>query len=103
MLSAPAHVGEQLADVAQARRAQEGVGTGVRDHVGVAVTRQRPVAGVHHTAQHQRALEVVDEGVDVEALPHPDPHQRPSRIEAATARSSGSVTFTFHRSPCTGR
>ncbi len=63
-------VGEQAAEVAQPGGAEQGVGHGVGDHVGVAVAGQaRAVEG--HAAEDQPAAGVVAERVDVEAQADP--------------------------------
>ena len=89
-------VGEVLADVAEPGRAEERVGDGVGDHVGVAVAGQAALAGERHAAEHERPPRVVGERVDVEALP--DPHRHRS---SANDRSTGVVIFRFAGSPST--
>ena len=51
-------VGEQLADVAEAGRAEQGVGDGVGDGVGVAVAGQAARVGEADAAQHERPRRV---------------------------------------------
>ena len=71
-------VGEVPAEVAQPDRAQHGVGQRVADGVGVAVPAQAPGALDHDAAQHERAVRVVGEAVDVDALADAHAH-RPRR------------------------
>ena len=52
-------VGEVLAEVAEAGGAEQGVGGGVGDDVGVAVAGQAPVAREAHAAEHERPVGVV--------------------------------------------
>ena len=79
-------VGEVLADVAEAGGAEERVGHGVGDDIGIAVAGQTGLAVEPYPTQHQRAVGVVAEGVDVEALPHP---HRQRHSSSATSRSCG--------------
>ena len=90
MLSAPAQrgvgVGEVLADVAEPGGAEERVGDGVGDHVGVAVAGQAALAGERHAAEDERPLRVVAERVDVEALPDPHRHRSSANDEVDRRR-----------------
>jgi CRP/FNR family transcriptional regulator, cyclic AMP receptor protein len=65
-----------LANVAQPRRAEQRVGTGMGDDIGVRVTDQPPLAVEHDAAEDQPARRIVAEAVDVEALTDPDAHGR---------------------------
>ena len=85
-------VGEVPAEVAEADGAQHGVGQRVADGVGVAVAAQAAGALDHDAAEHERAVRVLGEAVDVDALA--DAHAHPSRDasrRSAAPRSSGSV------------
>ena len=80
--SAPAHrvgVGEVFADVTEAGRPEQGIGAGVGDHVGVAVSDQPTLALERDAAEDEAAIGIVGEAVDVEALTDAD---------VATGRSS---------------
>ena len=54
--TAPARVRirKVLADVSQRQRAQDGVGDGMQQHVGIGMTRQAPGMGNGHATQYQR-------------------------------------------------
>ena len=68
-------VGKQLADVARARGAEDGVGEGVRHGVGVRVPGEPARMGDGDAAEDERTAR--DEAVGVVADPHPG-HARPA-------------------------
>ena len=91
-----------LAEIAQAGGPEECVGRGVRDGIGIAVAVQPALPGKRHAAEHQGAVRIVGEAVDVEALADPNRHQRPSSTRRrAQARSSGTVSLRLSGSPGT--
>ena len=95
-------VGEVPAQVAQADRAQHGVGQRVAHGVGVAVTAQAAAALDDDAAQDERSMRVLGEAVDVDPLA--DAHAHPSRSasrRSAAPRSSGSVILRLPGSPGT--
>ena len=95
-------VGEVPAEVAQAHRAQHGVGQRVAHGVGVAVTAETPGALDHHAAQDERAVRVLGEAVHVDALSDAHAHGRPGRQQSlGRRRSSGSVILRLPGSPGT--
>ena len=74
-----------LADVTQPRRAEQRVGTGVSDDIGVAMTFQPPFAIEHDATEDQSARRIVAEAMDVESLTDPDVHRGTNRdIDAPT-------------------
>ena len=64
-----------LADVAEAGRAEQGVGDGVKDDVGIAVAGKPAAVGHVDAAEHDRTF--AGEGVDVEA--HASARDKPRR------------------------
>ena len=97
-------VGEELADVARAHGAEDGVHEGVHEHVGVGVAEQaRGVVDVHAAEDE---LAPLHEAVHVMAVAYA--HQRssppqaarqilPSRMASTGATSSGTVTLRLSR------
>jgi hypothetical protein len=56
------------AEIAEANRTEDRIGECVADGVGIAVTGKAAGALDHDTAEHQRAVRVLGEAVDVDTL-----------------------------------
>ena len=105
-LSAPSQTGSVSGkwrpEVAQAHRAQHGVGQRMAHGVGVAVAAQAARPLDHDAAQDEGAVRVLREAVDVDALADAHAHVTsalaPSSRSAAP-RSSGSVILRLPGSP----
>ena len=107
-------VGEELAYVAGAHGAQDGIHEGVGHHVRVRVAQKAALAGDVHPAQDEAAplLHAVDVVAMPNAdhctslpgrLPQPSSTRRCSSVASATARSSGMVTLMLSREHSTQR
>ena len=94
-------VGEVAAQVAESHRAEDGIGQGMADGVGIAVPAQPPCPLNDDAPQHQGPVRIVGEAVDVDALS--DAHAHPLRRCSAVSRSAGVVIFRFRGSPGTTR
>jgi hypothetical protein len=96
-------VGEVTADVAQAGGAEQRVGDGVRQRVGIRMAQQAVAVRDAHAAEDQRAA--FDETVHVPALADAqvDVHGRFLSRVSASAKSSGSVTLKFSSGARTSR
>ena len=87
--------------VAQAGPTEQGVDHGVDEDVSVAVAADSLFERYGHATEHERAP--TDERMNVHADPRSRTHDqearaprlRPDRMERATTRSSGVVTFRF--------
>ena len=90
-------VREMPPDISQPRRAQQGVGNGVEQHVGVGMAVQPLFVVDLHAAQYQ--VTAFHQPVHVVAMS--DPHLVSSSRSSAIFRSRGVVTFRFRSSPST--
>lgn len=90
-------VREMPPDISQPRRAQQGVGNGVEQHIGVGMAVQPLFVVDLHAAQYQ--VTAFHQPVHVVAMP--DPHLGSSSRSSAIFRSRGVVTFRFRSSPST--
>ena len=77
-----------FADVPEAGRPEQGIGAGVGDHVGVAVSDQPTLALERDAAEDEAAIGIVGEAVDVEALTDADVGNR-SLIGGRRRRAHG--------------
>ena len=99
-------VGEVVAQVAEAGRAEQGVGDGVGDHVGVAVAGQAAVPRGDTPPRTSAPSRLVAERMDVEAQPDPRWASRRDRPQASSTASHDQVARAGHlevvgRSPAT--
>ena len=109
MLEIPSYLGvvgrEVGAYVVQARSTEQGIDHGVDKDVSVAVAGYPLFERDRHAAEHERTP--ADERMNVHADPRPrthgqelrSPRLRPDRMERATTRSSGVVTFRLSYEP----
>ncbi len=93
--------GKQRPEVGQPRRAEQGVGDGVRDRVAVGVAGEARRVLDPNATEHERRR--VAEGMDVEAEPDAVPHgpSPVSRSACASSRSPATVSFRLRVSPGT--
>ena len=89
-------VGEMLADVAQPRRAEEGVGDGVQDDVGVGMAEQ--AAGVVDPDPAQDQRPPLDQPMRVVTDPHPHPPPLPV-LDGPGRRASTVFQRAIHPNP----
>ncbi len=62
-----------MANVFEAGGAEEGIGDGVREDVGVGVAEEPPLEGYLHPAKNELSPRaVLREGVDIDAQTHPE-------------------------------
>lgn len=79
-----------LADVAQAGGAEQGVGDGVKQRIGIGMAEEALIEGDIHSPQDEPTA--LHQLMDVIALAHPNvqsAHRLPRKIHSATPRSAG--------------
>ena len=92
MLSAPRHivvVGKIRPNVPQPRGAQHRIDDGVRDHVGVAMTGERPLTDKPDPTEHQRPPRVacsISERVRIVAVTHSHRRAEPAAVNRRHTR-----------------
>ena len=91
------------AEVAERERAEQRLGHGVREHVGVGVAVEPRLRRHRDASEHERAAGDERVQVEAEADPRHRGFRRVGRAPRARRRSSGVVIFTLPGSPGTTR
>ena len=86
-------VREEMSDIPHGAGAQHGVHHGVGEDVGVGVAQQALLIGDAYAAEDQ--LPVLGQAVYIISVSDPHSSPRPSKIDSASAMSSGVVSFRF--------